>query len=197
MVNPPVNKNFFLNAMKDKGFSLREMAVKMGLNHHAQISRMLSGERRMQLDEAVKFAQLLGLSFDDVIANAGYPQAVRAGMRIKVVGAMNGDGEVEPVKGMERVVSPGGLPAGTIAIQARAADTRLSWMDAWIFFCMEPSGFKDVAMGRFCYAKIKGGPVVMATIRRGYAGDAVNLSGPFERQNVSLEWAEPVIATKN
>ena len=130
MGNQPVNKKFFLNAMADKGFSLRELAGRMGFNHHAQLSRIFSGDRRMQLDEAVTLSQLLGMSFEEVIANAGYPHAVRAGARVQVIGAMIGDGTVAPVDGIERAVAPSGMPGNTVAIQVRSADTRLSWMDA-------------------------------------------------------------------
>jgi len=197
MDQPTVNKKYFLGIIKDRGMSLREVAAKMGFNHHAQLSRIFSNERRMQLDEAVNLSRILGLTFDDVIAHAGYPDAVRAGPRLKVVGALNGKGEVVAVTKVERAVAPSGMPVKSVAIQARTADTALSWMDAWVFFCVEPTSVKDSAFGRFCYAKIKGGPTVLATVRRGYASGSVNLSGPYNRQNAALDWAEPIIATRN
>lgn len=192
-----VNGKFFLDLMKDRDISMREMAAKMGFGHHAQLSRIFKGERRMQLDEAVKLAELLRIRFDEVIANAGYPQIVQSGLRVRVVGALNGKGIVEKISSTERAVAPAGLPAETIAIQARCADTPLSWLDTWVFFCLPPSGTKETVIGRFCYAKIKDGPEVLANVRRGYSAGSYNLSGPHEAQNVVLEWAEPIILTRN
>jgi len=194
---PKVNGKFFLDALKDKDISMREMASKMGFNHHAQISRIFKGERRMQLDEAVKFSQILGLPFEAVIAHAGYPQAVRTGPRVRVVGALNGKGEVVKVTAMERAVAPSVVPNEAIAIQARCADTPLAWMDGWVFFCMPPSSTGNGSIGRFCYAKIKDGPAVLAAVRRGYMPSTYNLSGPYEQQNVVLDWAEPITFTRN
>lgn len=192
-----LNGKFFTDLMRDKRISLREMSAKMGFSHHAQLSRIFKGERRMQLDEAVKLSTLLSIPFDDVIANAGYPQAVRSGNRVRVVGALTGSGIVEPITGIERAVAPLGAPKGAIAIQARCSDTRLSWLDTWVFFCLEPSGIKNDIIGRFCYIKLKNGPSVLATIRRGYSSDAYNLSGPYEKQDATIEWAEPIIMTRN
>ena len=192
-----INDKFFLEAMRNKDFSMRELAQKMGFSHHAQLSRTFSGERRIQLGEAVSLSQLLGIPFDEVIANAGFPEVIRAGPRIKIVGALGGTGEVAPVKAVERAIAPACVQNDTVAIQARTAETPLAWMDTFLFFCQPPGGVRPEAVSRFCYAKIKEGPAVMATVRRGYGIGTYNLTGPFERQNVELEWAEPITFTRN
>ena len=52
-------------------------------------------------------------------------------------------------------------------------------------------------MGRFSIIKIKDGPWVAATIRRGYRAGTHNLTGPYAQDNVALEAATPVLVTRN
>lgn len=46
-------------------------------------------------------------------------------------------------------------------------------------------------------AKIKDGPTVMATVKRGYRAGTHNLAGPYAQDNVALEAATPVLVTRN
>jgi hypothetical protein len=57
--------------------------------------------------------------------------------------------------------------------------------------------FFDDMLGRFCWAKITGGPEVLAVIRRGYTPGAFNLSGPFTMESQRLDWVRPVLITRH
>lgn len=192
-----VDKRFFETLMANKKLSLRALASRMDMKH-SQLSLTFSGQRRMQLDEATKLAEIFGVPLHRIAEAAGVADARSNGKRVQVLGAMMGDGTVDIYSDgvVERAITPDGLPDNVIAVQAHTADTSSSWMDGWVFFSSRPSEVAPDAIGRFCFAKIADGPAVMAAVRRGYRMGTYNLNGPFAKDNVSLEWAAPVLMTR-
>lgn len=116
-----------------------------------------------------------------------------------MIGVVTGSGAVElhDATVIERTSAPDGLPDRIVAVQARTTGTPLDWMDGWVFFCREPDGVDSGSLGRFCLAKLRNGPAVVAAVRRGYQEDTYNLIGPYSRESAALEWASPVLATRN
>jgi hypothetical protein len=195
---PEVNRRYFESLMADKRMSLRSLAQKMGMGH-SQLSLTFSGARRAQLDEAAQLSQIFGVPLHDVVEALGVTVRPVAGVRVSVVGAVNGDGTVS-MHGdtmIERTTAPDGLPGDVVAVQVRAPGTALDWCDGWVFFMREPRTVDGGSLGRFCLAKIKDGPVVMAAVRRGYQDGTHTLRGPFSADSVRLEWASPVLLTRN
>lgn len=193
-----INDQFFRNAFRDRKLTIRGVAAKLGMKHHSQLSLMLKGDRRMQLDEAINLAQILGVPLNTIIANAGYPTVLQEGRRIPVVGILRGKGEIEPVpEHTERAIAPVGEPDVVSAIQARTAETPLSWADRWVFFCRERTEPENAADGQLCQVQIKGGPCVLASVRRGYSPGSYRLSGPYLDENAKVDWVAPVILTRN
>lgn len=194
----PVDRRFFETLMAAKKLSMRSLAAKMGRTH-SQLSLMFSGQRRLQLDEAAQLAEILGVPLHRVAEAAGVGKTRANGRRVDVIGAMNGRGVVEtyPAGVIERATTPDAeLPAGTVAIQARTAETPAAWMDGWVAFCVKSDEIEPDAIGRFCLAKIEGGDTVLATVRRGYRDGTYNLSGPYSAESVRLEWATPILITR-
>lgn len=192
-----VNKRYFESLLTDKGLSLRALAQRMGLSH-SQLSLTFSGHRKMQLEEAAELAAIFSEPLTRIIENAGVP--LRNGQkRVSVIGAMHGDGTVEltPPGVIERTSAPAEIPENGVAIQARTASTTLDFMDGWVFFCAEPTDIDPSIIGRFSYVKIRDGAVVLATVKRGYREHTFNLIGTYSSQNVTLEWATPVLWTRN
>lgn len=190
-----VNKRYFDGLMAERRMSLRGLAAKMGMTH-SQLSLTFSGDRRMQLSEAAQISQIFGVPLEQVAANAGVTMAARLGRRTTVIGALRGDGTVTLSSGdaIERVAIPDGLSVAVDAIQARTADSRLAWMDGWLIFVRSGSGEPTAAMlGQFCYAHLKDGTAVLATIRRGYSQGKFALSGPYANEGAELVSASPVL----
>ncbi len=192
-----VDRRFFETIMAGKKLSLRSLASRMELSH-SQLSLTFSGQRRMQLDEATKLAEIFGVPLHRIAEAAGVADARSNGKRVDVLGAMTGNGIVELYgEGIiERTIAPDGLPDNVVAVQAHTADSASSWMDGFVFFFVKPSQVEPDAIGRFCFAKIEDGPAVMATVRRGYRTGTFNLSGPYTKDSERLEWASPVIMTR-
>lgn len=193
----PVNKRFFEALMKEKHLSLRGLAGKMGMNH-SQLSLTFSGARRMQLDEAAKLAEILGLPLYRVAEAAGVSTSKAAGRRVNVIGSMTGSGVVDLYgEGVtERTIAPEGIGNNLMAVQARTSETPLGWMDGWVFFFNKTDIVEPDCIGRFCVAKIENGPAVLATLRRGYRDGTYNLSGPITRDSERLSWASPILMTR-
>lgn len=193
-----MNRKFFENLMAEKKLSLRALAAKMGMSH-TQLSLTFSGYRRLQLNEAAELARILGTSLEQVAIAAGVPINHKPATHTTVIGALRGNGTVTQNDGIaiERVAVPGSLPGPVNAIQARTADSPLAWMDGWLFFISAKSEKPHAGLlGQFCYAKIKGGPAVLATVRRGYAEGEYALSGPYTCERARIESATPVLLVK-
>jgi transcriptional regulator with XRE-family HTH domain len=193
-----VNRRYFESLMAAKKMSLRSLAQRMGLGH-SQLSLTFSGARRAQLDEAAQLSQIFGEPMHRVVEALGVAVQPLSGKRVSVIGAVTGDGTVElyPSNVVERTTAIEGLPDPLVAVQARTAGTPLDWMDGAVFFCREPDGIDAASLGRFCVLKIRNGPAAISAVRRGYHENTFNLVGPFARESAALEWATPVLVTRN
>lgn len=193
-----VNRAYFESLMAQRKISLRQLAEKMGLAHSA-LSITFSGSRRMQLEEAAQLSNIFGVPIHEIIDNAGVSARPISSTRVNVVGALRGDGRVEKIGGKttERTSAPAGSPEGTEAIQARTADTPLSWLDGAVFFFVPSEAIHPDSIGRLCYLKIHDGEHVIAAIKRGYREGTYNLSGPYTKENAKIDWAAPIRMTRN
>jgi hypothetical protein len=193
-----VNRRYFDSLMADRKLSLRGLGKAMDMSH-SQLSLVFSGVRKLQLDEAVKLSNIFGEPLHRIVENAGVTVRPVSGKRVPVVGAMRGDGTVEEYGPdvVERTSAPDDLPDNAIAIQCRTAGTPLDWLDGAVFFCRAHNGVDPALLGRLCYVQIKGGPQVVAAVKRGYREGTYNLSGPATRESVILEFATPVLFTRN
>ncbi|MND38633.1 hypothetical protein D3C76_47590 [compost metagenome] len=190
-----MKKSFFDDALMTRGMSLRQLAKRMDVLP-SQLSLTFNGKRRMQMAEAVRISQLLGVSLNEVIVAAGISEA--AARRCKVIGILAGDGLVSDVESgtIERVAVPEGMPAEVAAVQARTSESALAWMDGWVFFIngeQVPSELLD----RFCLVRLDDGRRVMATLRRGYTSGTFNLAGLTTIQNQRVVAASPVLITRH
>ena len=193
-----VNKRYFESLMQGKSLSLRGLAQRMNMSH-SQLSLTFSGDRKMQLDEAAQIASIFGEPLYRVIENVGVQVRGTATRRVSVVGAVQGDGTVliHPAGTIERTNAPEDVPENGIAIQCRTAGSPLDWLDGAVFFCPAADGISNTILGRFTYCQVKGGPAVVAAVKRGYRENTFNLSGPFAAESVALEWATPILWTRN
>lgn len=195
---PDIDRRYFDSLMQDRKLSLRSLASRMGMKH-SQLSLTLSGARRLQVDEAAQLSSIFGEPIHRVIEAAGVSTKPVSGMRVRVVGAMRGDGTVEVYDDsiIERATAPCELPDDAVAIQCRTAGTPLEWVDACVFFARAHNGVDPSLIGRLCYAKVRGGPEVIATVKRGYIENTYNLIGLYTKESATIEWATPVIITRH
>ena len=182
--------------MRDRDISLRGLAKRMGLNH-SQLSLSFSGDRKLQLHEAVQLSSIFGVPLARIVQAMGVEAAPVGDVRVSVIGAVGGDGVITPSKDPERTAAPAGTPADGFAVQVRSAGTPLEWLDATVMFCAKADDISPAALGRLCVAQIKDGPLVVSAVRRGYVESTFNLFGVFSADSQRLEWASPVLVSRH
>lgn len=192
-----INKRFFMDTMKDRSMSLREVARRIDV-WPAALSRSLDGKRKMQIPDAVRLAQALNIPLGDVLRNAGIQESQTIGRRCSIIGHLNGSGVVNRIAPgtIERTAIPDGLPDEVVAVQAHTADTPASYCDGWIYFFSSESN-PVVLMGRFVLATSEDDVMVMGTLRRGYESGTFNLIGPVHEpiKSVRLKTARAGLIT--
>lgn len=192
-----VNRKYFDSLLADNKMSLRALASRMEMGH-SQLSLTFSGERKLQLDEAAQLARIFGEPIVKIIEAAGV-KVPDSGLRVSVIGAINGQGILDCYGKdiVERTTAPNGMPEGTVAAQCRTVATPLEWMDGFVLFFKKPPHVEPSIVGRFSVCKIHDGPAVIAGVRRGYAEGTYTLIGPYRGENVYLDYASPVVLTRN
>lgn len=193
-----VDRRFFEGLMQDKGLSLRGLAKRMGLGH-SQLSLTFSGDRRMQIDEAVQLAGIFGVPLAQIIRAMGVDAAQVGETRVSVIGSVRGDGTVtiHNRDTVERTTAPAGVPEDGVAVQFYTAGTPLDWLDAAVMFSSRLDAMTPSALGRLCLVQLKDGAMVVAAVRRGYQEGAFNLFGLHQRDNVRIEAVAPVLFTRH
>lgn len=195
---PEIDRRYFDGLMQDRKLSLRSLATRMGMTH-SQLSLAFSGARKLQIEEAAKLSSIFGEPIYRVIEAAGVSLRPVSGQRVSVIGAMHGDGTVEVYDEsvIERTTAPCELPDDAVAIQCRTAGTVLEWLDGAVYFSRRHNGSDGSVLGRLCLAKIKNGPTVIACLKRGYIERTMNCSGPYSKESCVIEWATPILVTRN
>ncbi|MER8570549.1 helix-turn-helix transcriptional regulator [Mesorhizobium sp. M1338] len=75
-----VDKTWFADQMKERNISLRRMASRMNM-HPSALSRTLNGERRMQVDEIRRIAEIFDQPESEVLVHLGSSDAKAAERR--------------------------------------------------------------------------------------------------------------------
>ncbi|MER8748899.1 helix-turn-helix transcriptional regulator [Mesorhizobium sp. M1050] len=75
-----VDKVWFDSQMKERNLTVRRMATQMNM-HYSALSRTLNGERRMQVDEIRKIAEIFGQPESEVLVHLGSSDAKAAERR--------------------------------------------------------------------------------------------------------------------
>lgn len=193
-----VDKKFFENALKDRGLSLRELSRRLDILP-SQMSFTFNGKRRMQISEAVRISQILGIQLSDVMVAAGIEEAKRSRARCPVVGFIDDDGFIHGTDGSERTLAPEGLPEDVEALQVRAAGTRRAYADGFVLFC-EPYRDEPVTayLGRYSRVKLADGRETVGVLRRGYQVGTYHLSGPeLEMEDIKVDQASLILLTRH
>ena len=193
-----VDRRYFEGLMADRKLSLRGLARRMSLGH-SQLSLTFSGTRRMKLEEASALASIFSVPMSDVIRAAGIELPPTGEMRVPVVGGMRSDGTIEPTPegAAERATAPCQMPEDTAAVQIRTAGGAFGWADGWLLFFRKTGHVEPGCLGRLCVAQVAGGPMIVATLARGYRDSSFNASGFYQGESLRLEWAAPVVLTRN
>lgn len=193
----PVNKNYFIDLMKDRNLSMREVARRLDA-WPAGLSRAFDGKRKFTLGETAGLARVLGVPLAEVMVNAGIDNAVQAGRRCNIIGHIKDFGIVEPIESgtIERVAIPDMLDDDVVALQAHTANTAWHYCDGWLTFLSSPREPSDL-INMLAMCELEDGEKIVAVIRRGYNTGLFNLynAGGNIRTNIRISTARKALLT--
>lgn len=199
-----IDKDWFHAQLLDKKRSLRGLAAHMKLDPSA-VSRMFSGQRKMQMQEAREIALFLGVPMSDILSHAGLSIDLDGlPTRILLAATIGEDGKIVRLKEprplpqsvIERAQAAIGRYNGQIiAAQVRAATGPFSiWDDAIVLF-----GHTDTvdpaAIGSLAICRMRNGEQIMAKVESARkTGEARITSASGRIEEALLETATPVLA---
>lgn len=194
----PIDTTWFVNRLSERELSQRALAKLMGLDP-AAVSLMFRGKRKMSMEEAAQLAALFDVTPTEMFERAGIQS--KNPKRVKLLGFINGQSEVVAYgSGAHSYVDPpGDVPPETVAYQCKTAGTELDRLDGQIYFVDLTKGNPAQYLNAYCACAIKGGPTVIAQVRKGYARGTYNLvlmGSPRTIENAEIVWASPVTWTK-
>ncbi len=205
MTSTTIDKDWFLRRLGDNNKSVRGLARHLNIDASAA-SRMLSGERRMKMDEASSIAQFLGVHVKDVLKHAGVAIDLD-GMptRILLVATVTEDGSVvylrEPRPLPQSIIDRAHAAIGgasnerIIAAQIRADKGPLAIIDDAVLLFRQTDSFDQSSIGTLSIARTTAGEVGIGKILRARkTGEAIaaGVDGKiYERDIVA---ATPILA---
>lgn len=200
-----INKDWFMGQLHDQKKSVRGLARYMEIDPSA-VSRMLSGERRMKMEEAAEIARFLGSPVSEVLSHAGVAFDLDGQQSRIILAAI-----VSDTGAIERLPEPRPLPQNVIeramaairphgngriiAAQVRAATGPLAiWDDAVILFGHTERVEPD-AIGSLSICRLMSGDQLLARIDRARkTGEARVIDMTSAPREVMLDTATPVLA---
>lgn len=168
-----VNQKWFADCLKDADRSQRELARHLGISP-SQVSKILGGERRVQLQEVEALAIFLGKTNAEVLTNlgvnlsAGGSGGPQASTKIPVVGALNADGttEIDLDKPERMIDAPSNMPPGTVAISAtNASHSTATLLIGGVFYVALTDRLDPAAIGRLSLVRLSRGPWMLRTVQ--------------------------------
>ncbi len=200
-----VDKKWFLDKLEERRQSVRGLARHLDLDASA-VSRMFSGTRKMQIEEAHTIARFLNAPVQEVMRHAGVAKDLDGlPTRVLLAATINEKGEVNRLKEpkplpqsvIDRASSAiaGKGNGRVIAAQIRASKGPLAiWDDAVVLF--DPTDRVDSdAIGSLAVCrKMDGNQVLVRVERARKTGEATVRTAADAQVDVTLDTASPVIA---
>lgn len=205
MENSVVDKEWFFERLSERKQSLRSLAKHMDLDPSA-VSRMLSGQRKMQMEEAGAIASFLRAPVSEVLRHAGVALDIQGQpSRVVLAATITQNGVVD------RLTEPRPLPPNLIeraqaaldprgntriiAAQVRAPKGPLAmWDDAVVLFGYTET-VEPAAIGVLSVCRLMSGEQILAKIERARkTGEAKIIGLDHEPREVMLDTATPVLA---
>lgn len=203
---PTIDGPWFHSQLQQRRLSLRGLAKHMDIDPSA-VSRMFSGQRKMQLEEAQQIAAFLRVAVADVLQHAGasidldgVPTQVVLAATIDENGIVQRLKEPRPLPAsvIERAHSAiNAQPQGSsvIAAQVRAIEGPLAMLDDCVVLFGHTDTIDQRAVGTLSICRSNDGEQFIAKIEHARkTGEARVISAAKKPRDVSLDTATPVIA---
>jgi len=199
-----IDRDWFLETLSKQDKSVRGLARHMGIDASAA-SRMLSGKRKMRMDEAGDIARFLGASVSEVLAHAGVAIDLDGQpTRVVLAAVINEEGVFErlpeprplPQSVIDKAhAALGGKNEAVVAAQVRAPSGPLSILDDAVILFSPCDRVSHDAIGSLSICRLREGQQILARIERARkTGEAWVIGIDGVGREIVLTTASPVIA---
>lgn len=199
------NQKWFSDQLRDKKLTQAKLAELLQMSPSG-LSLLLSGKRRMRVEQAAEIARFVGAPIADVMRHAGANVSDDGTslepLSIPVVGWLDetNTATIDWTRRTHMVSLEEGYPPTSTALQWRTAQTRASMFDGWLVITLPPHTPDDaLIMDRLCLVSIKGSnKVLLRKVKRGYSPGVYTLLDFVEPaiHDAELAWASPILSIK-
>lgn len=194
-----IDDAWFRRALEDAGITSRKLANILDVDPSG-ISRLLAGNRNLQIDEAAIIAKHINRPFMEVCKKAGIPLdkiSPEESGNVRISALIDTDGLVLPTppKNTPFVTAPSDVPTDTVAARCDATAQDVQMYDGWVLFYAPLAYASPDAVGRLCVVRVEGQDSDRACfVHRGYEPGRYTLISPKgeEMKSVKLITASPV-----
>jgi transcriptional regulator with XRE-family HTH domain len=185
-----VDKRWFQDRVRDADISQSKLAQMLGIDRSA-MSLTFNGKRKMQLEEAARIAEILGLDVKEVLARAGV-QPHKGPRSVSVVGVVDAAGRIHDKRGAGRADPPNDVPKTTVALRC---EDRAAVIYNWVLFFVPAAAIVGDALERVSIVRTADGAQYLAALSRGFEAGTYNLRGLDGRmlENQRVTSASPVL----
>lgn len=197
-----IDRDWFMERLEARNKSVRGLARHLDVAASG-ISRMLSGQRRMKMEEANKIASFLGASVTDVLAHAGVSTS-GAVADIMLLATIDESGRISDLE------EPTILPQDVVdraqaaishhrakkinAIQVRAETGPLAVWDDAVMLYIGTDLIEAAAIGTLSVCATKDGDRLLCRIEKARKTGEATVRVQDGVEDIDLAWAAPVVA---
>ena len=204
-MSPVIDKEWFLKKLADSNRSLSELARALEIDKSAA-SRMLSGERKMRMEEAGEIARFLNAPVGEVMKHAGVSlRSELTQARVLLAATINETGKVERLKEakpladavLERAYAAMTLygDGNMIAAQIRASTGALAMFDDAVLLFKSTEEVEPSAIGCLSICRTYDGDQMIAKIERARkTGEARIVTATGKVKEAVLQTATAILA---
>jgi transcriptional regulator with XRE-family HTH domain len=181
-----MNKAWFTDKIEQKGLTQKDIAARLDIQA-PHVSRLLSGQRRLQINEAVELAKMLDVPLDDILINAGIrlPQSVETASRIvQIHGFVDADLKVN------EATKPLGKAPGLTGVKAYRVlrfQTNNAW-DGVLLYYKSTESPRSELIGARAIVKIQGASGLhFRYVKKGYSAGHHRLLNPFTETELETD----------
>lgn len=188
----PVDSQWFTDRLAERRLSLRGLAKLMEMSP-SSLSLRLNGRYKITMEEATVMANLLGVTFEEIVLRAGIKVPKDPSRSVRVVGHVTA-GVVKMTKTGGSVARPIPLPGGVVAIKGGSIGVARGVEGGWTFFYNPSHKLQPEAVGQL--SVVEGvSQTWLGVLERGSERGSWNVRGVFGGgvEGVKVGCASPVL----
>lgn len=206
-----MNARYFLNLLELHGMSQADLAKHLKLKQRASVNHLLSGLRKLQVEEAVEIARLFSVPLEDVLNNAGIPTSgLIQKDSLPISGSVEGRSLVHfgPVSGSKKAPPPNWSSGKNLGVlRYQTVGTPLESLNGGLIYFRQSETISPDDVGRLAIiserqtSKDHAPEAFLGVMKRSTSGkygqfDIYSAGGELIKEACSVESASPVLLIK-